>query len=78
MKFFGTLLTRGRAIARNVSVIVRAQGPRWHGELRLPKGITISEGNYELQLNDRRSGRILIDTVDEDTAYFNGDGDLKK
>jgi len=78
MKFIGNVLSHGRPIARGISINLRMHGSRWHGELQLPKGSSISSGSYELQLRDRRSGRITIDQVNGETAYFNGDGQLKK
>jgi hypothetical protein len=78
MKFIGSLLHHGRSVARGISINVRIHGTRWHGELQLPKGATISSGSYELQLNDRRAGKITIDAIEGKTAYFDGDGALKK
>jgi hypothetical protein len=78
MKFKGNVLQHGRPIARDISINVRIHGARFHGELLLPKGANISSGAYELQLKDRRTGRITITTVEGETAYFDGDGALKK
>ena len=78
MRFIGNVLTHGRPIARGIPINLRIHGSRWHGEIQLPKGSSISAGSYLLQLRDRRCGRITIDNINGDTAYFNGDGQLKK
>jgi hypothetical protein len=77
MKLLGTVMRNGRAVARG-TVTLSVRGTRWSGELSIPKGITILSGGYQLQLSDRRAGRITIGDVDGGTAYFEGDGELRK
>ncbi|MCI0683409.1 MAG: hypothetical protein L0Y71_14995 [Gemmataceae bacterium] len=77
MKLRGNLMRNGQAVARGLSISLRVQGMRWSGQVQLPKGTTLLEGSYQLQLHDRRTGRIMINVIDGDTACFEGDGELK-
>lgn len=78
MKTVGTLLSRGRPIARGVSVHIRGQGNKWHGELEVPREAKIDVGSYELKLRDRQMGKIIVNAVHGQTVFFDGDGELTK
>jgi hypothetical protein len=78
VKLFGSLLHLGRPVAQNLTIHLRVSGTHWHGEIQLPKGASISAGSYRLLLKDRREARITIDTIQGETAYFEGDAALKK
>jgi hypothetical protein len=78
MKLIGSVMRNGQAVARGVTVTLSIRGSHWSGELSLPKGATILSGGYQLQLNDRRTGRITIGKVDGNTAFFEGEGELKR
>jgi hypothetical protein len=77
MKVRGSIIQNGRAIAQGLSITLKVQGTRWSGQVELPKGSTLMPGGYQLQLHDRRQGRIVINVIDGDTALFEGDGELK-
>lgn len=68
----------GRPIAQSLVVYARVNGTKWHGEIQIPKGTNISTGSYRLLLKDRREARITIDTIQGETAYFEGDAAEKK
>jgi hypothetical protein len=53
------------------------RGRRFNGEFQLPKNTSIYLGGYELRLQDGRSGKIMINVIDGQTASFDGDGVLK-
>jgi hypothetical protein len=78
MKLIGTVMRNGRALARGIAISLRVQGTRWSGEFEFPKGAAIFPGGYDLHLNDGRSGRMTISVIDGATAFFDGDGDLKR
>jgi len=77
MKARGSIVQNGRAIAQGLSVTLKVQGTRWSGHVEIPRGMTIFPGGYQLQLHDRRTGRMVINVIDGDTAFFEGDGELK-
>lgn len=77
MKFTGTIMRNGRAVAKGRTVTIRSTGRRWSGEIHCDRASTIFPGGYELSLNDGRKGKITISSIDEETAYFEGDGELK-
>jgi hypothetical protein len=78
MKLTGSVMRNGRALVRGIPINLRGHGTRWSGELHLPKGATIYPGSYDLHLSDGRAGRMMIANIDGKTAFFDGDGELKK
>ncbi|MBM4067634.1 MAG: hypothetical protein FJ271_01630 [Planctomycetes bacterium] len=77
MKYTGSILRNGRVIARGWTINIRTQGKRWSGEIVLETESSIFPGGYGLHLNDGRKGQITVSVVDGETAYFEGDGELK-
>ena len=77
MRYIGHILRNGRVVERSLRVNLRVRGRRFNGEFQLPKNTSIYLGGYELRLQDGRSGKIMINVIDGQTASFDGDGVLK-
>ena len=72
MNFRGRLTRHGRVavdlVTGNISARARPDGeaPSWSGTFNLPPGHRLGAGKYLLELDDGRSGFILIDSVASD------------
>lgn len=77
MKYVGNISSRGRVVAKGYTVHIRGGGKRWSGEIELARSSAIMTGSYDLTLSDGRKGKIAVGAVDEECAYFDGDGELK-
>ena len=77
MKILGNLMFNGRVRARGITALIRQQGRRWSGEIQLPKDASVNKGCFDLVLNDGRRGKVQIESIADNVAYFQGDGDLR-
>ena len=60
----------------SVSVVEEASLSTWVGFVYLPPGGELAEGEYELSLEDGRSGTVLVVSVKDGIARFRGLGPL--
>jgi hypothetical protein len=72
-------------ILKNIEISLTRKGgshdiPEWYGSFKLPEGKDIDPGveDYRLELNDGRSGHILIRRVKNGFVQFQGSGGLTK
>jgi hypothetical protein len=71
-RFRGQVLRLGQVVLEDVAGLLKQHtgpdgAPLWCGDFEVPFGYCLGRGEYELVLDDGRSGRILITYISSDS-----------
>jgi hypothetical protein len=79
MNFRGKIMKGGRVLCDHVVGVISADADSWAGDFLLPPNQVLYAGGYSLELDDGRSGGIVLAGVaigDSASVAFRGSGPL--